>query len=42
MYSIYFKAYLNALNPPKSAPDAMPMQNPSMKPVFILSKHDGP
>lgn len=33
---------LSAENPPKTAPLAMPTQNPMMKPVFILSKHVGP
>lgn len=33
--------YLNALNPPKSAPLAIPTQNPIVKPVFILEKHVG-
>uniref|UniRef100_A0A0K8T5D9 Uncharacterized protein n=1 Tax=Lygus hesperus TaxID=30085 RepID=A0A0K8T5D9_LYGHE len=34
--------YLRAPNPPKRAPDAIPTQNPIMKPVFILSKQLGP
>lgn len=34
--------YLKAEKPPKSAPLAMPTQKPIVKPVFILSKHEGP
>lgn len=30
--------YLSAPNPPKMAPDAIPIQNPSMNPVFMRSK----
>lgn len=35
------RIYLRAVNPPKSAPEANPTQNPMVKPYFILSKHDG-
>lgn len=34
--------YLRAENPPKSAPEAIPTQNPIVKPNFILSKQVGP
>lgn len=33
--------YLNALNPPKRAPLAMPTQNPMVKPYFIFEKQLG-
>lgn len=40
--SLPLKPILRAPKPPKRAPDAIPMQNPSMKPVFILLKQLGP
>lgn len=33
---------LKAVKPPKRPPLAIPTQNPIMKPIFILSKQDGP
>lgn len=34
--------HLSAVTPPKIAPDAIPTAKPSMAPIFMRSKHDGP
>lgn len=36
------RPYLRAEKPPKSAPDAMPTQNPIVKPIFTRSQQLGP
>lgn len=38
----FVNVYLNAENPPKRAPLAIPTQNPIPKPIFIRSKQLGP
>ena len=39
--SLPLTPYLSAENPPNKAPEAMPTQNPIIKPIFILSQHEG-